>query len=121
MGSTTHCHNYDKALNNKELKEEIIKKEFYKCEVLHISIPKWGAAYVAYKNLNGHADPNKIFCAVVKITCNNSNEIGFKVIDEECGPYYCDCPKKILKILPPTLNEYANNWRKECMEKFKRK
>lgn len=45
------------------------------------------------------------------------NEITYKEITENGGPYECDCPQRILKILSPTTNEYALDWRNRCIEK----
>lgn len=38
----------------------------------------------------------------------------YKDMDETCGPYECKCPVGILKLLTPTDNEYANEWRQAC-------
>jgi hypothetical protein len=37
------------------------------------------------------------------------------------GPFQYDCPERILKLLTPTSNEYAQNWRNKCWENIKRK
>jgi hypothetical protein len=39
-----------------------------------------------------------------------------KVMDETVGPFYYDCPTRILDILTPTDNERANEWRAKCRE-----
>lgn len=39
---------------------------------------------------------------------------GYKLMDETEGPYYYDCPDSILKLLSPTENKIANEWRKAC-------
>lgn len=37
-----------------------------------------------------------------------------KVMDETVGPYYYDCPDRILDLLTPTENECARAWRMAC-------
>lgn len=118
MGTWTYHHDYYRPLKNSEIRKEIIEREFPSCKVHAISIPKWGEAYVAF-SVPKHSEPNKVFCAVVKIACNTSTEIGFKVMGEECGPYYYNCPKKILKMLSPTDYKTAIEWREECWKNFK--
>lgn len=39
---------------------------------------------------------------------------GYKDMDETMGPYYHDCPKRILDLLTPTDNVTALKWREEC-------
>ena len=36
-------------------------------------------------------------------------------------PYHYECPKSILKLLTPTDNELANEWREKCYEYHKQK
>jgi hypothetical protein len=115
MGTWSYYHGYHRPLKNSEIKEQLLIHEFSGCKVHHISIPKWGEAYVAFSN-DKLQDPNRIYCAVVKIAVNNHKEIGFKVMDEECHPYYYNCPKKILNMLSPTTNVHSLEWRKLCYE-----
>lgn len=42
---------------------------------------------------------------------------GYKDMDESMCPYYFDCPAGILKLLSPTDNESANEWRARCRQK----
>ncbi|MDN5375448.1 MAG: hypothetical protein PWQ39_488 [Thermacetogenium sp.] len=37
------------------------------------------------------------------------------------GPYCYDCPERILKLLTPTENEWANEWRRKCWERIEAK
>ena len=43
-----------------------------------------------------------------------------KTMDETMGPFYYDCPKRILKMLSPTDNEAALEWRRKCAESGKK-
>lgn len=40
---------------------------------------------------------------------------GFKDMDETMGPCEDDCPERILKLLTPTDNETALQWRRRCL------
>jgi hypothetical protein len=42
-------------------------------------------------------------------------------LGENAGPYSDDCPEKILRLLPPTNNEYALNWRRRCLARLRRR
>ena len=42
-------------------------------------------------------------------------------MDEFSGPSYYDCPKKVLNVLSETDNQWANDWRKRCIETSKMK
>lgn len=46
---------------------------------------------------------------------------GYKDMDETMGPYYHDCPARILDLLTPTESAYANEWRAKCRERLERK
>ncbi len=45
----------------------------------------------------------------------------YKDMSEDMLPYYFDCPLSILKLLSPTDNESALDWRRRCQEKAERK
>jgi len=51
---------------------------------------------------------------------NDYHNFGYKDMEEPMGPYYYNCPERILKLLTPTTNEYALKWRKKCWERIKR-
>lgn len=62
--------------------------------------------------------------AVVILTHIDRNgycNFGMKFIDEECGPYHCDCPRAVLDVLSPTDNRYAIKWRQACRERLSEK
>ena len=42
---------------------------------------------------------------------------GRKEMDETAGPFYYDCPDRILDLLTPTTNAYALEWRAKCRAK----
>ena len=73
--------------------------------------------YAAVQLLND--DVQEDVCAVVVLTktdCKSHWNFGYKDMNETMGPYECSCPESILKLLTPTTNEYALNWR-ECCKK----
>lgn len=70
--------------------------------------------YAAVKNLEN----GKTFGLIVLIE-KHGNEIGYKEMDESCHPYYYGATKKVIESLSPTESEYANEWRKNCLNKFK--
>ena len=69
------------------------------------------------------AEKVDIFAAVVLTGVNNKDYFNFsyKDMSESMGPHYYDCPKTILDLLTPTDSEFANEWRKLCYEKLKKK
>lgn len=94
-----------------------------KYEVLKSSM-KSSVYYAAVKKTK-FSEPEKatVFAAICMTSVNLKDHFNFsyKDMDETCGPYYYDCPVGILKLLSPTNNEYALNWRKKCREKTKEK
>ena len=46
---------------------------------------------------------------------------GHKSIDETMGPYYFDCPLRILNAASPTDNTDAQEWRQACRDHAKEK
>ena len=53
------------------------------------------------------------FCAVV-LTSYEDNSFYWKSISENSGPYECNCPESILKVLSETDDELAIKWRNSC-------
>lgn len=59
---------------------------------------------------------NKIGARIIIYEKNlNTGEVFFKEMTENEGPYYYDAPKKLIKLLSPTDNEYAREWREKCL------
>lgn len=73
--------------------------------------------YAAIKN----KETGEVFASIALTKIDNSDfcNFGVKWMDEECGPYHCDCPESILNLLSPTENEWALRWRKDCREAAK--
>ena len=77
-----------------------------------------------------HIQPDgsrRVWAAITRFQTGSKNGFGnfcYKDMDETCGPYYYDCPMKILNLLTETESEYANNWRENVRlyhEKRKKK
>ena len=55
-----------------------------------------------------------MICLIKRVPSDPNYNFGYKDMDESMGPCYYNCPKRILDLLTPTDNEYANRWRDEC-------
>jgi hypothetical protein len=44
----------------------------------------------------------------------------YKDMDETVGPYECECPARIIKMLTPTDSQWANEWRQKCLDNASR-
>lgn len=44
-----------------------------------------------------------------------------KSMSEEMGPFYYDCPERILALLTPSESKEANEWRAKCWENVYRR
>lgn len=58
---------------------------------------------------------------LVCLTSVDGWDFGYKDMFEDMGPFCYDCPESILKLLSPTDNEYANEWRTKCRERAEQK
>lgn len=62
--------------------------------------------------------PEGVKCNVVEYWADRESGGGYmlttRFTSEDCGPCENHCPKKILKLLTPTANEWALQWRAEC-------
>lgn len=65
-------------------------------------------------------ESGKVF-AVIFLTSVDGYEFCYKDMTENAGPYNYDCPESILKLLSPTDNEYALEWRQKCRKKAEQK
>lgn len=59
----------------------------------------------------------KVWAAVFLTSTEKADGCNFfyKNMDETVGPCQYDCPESILKLLSPTDNEYAKEWRNKCL------
>lgn len=100
------------------------------------SVMRGSTYYAAVKNLVRNAgvdedgenifipvEDGKVWAAVFLTSVNNREYCNFsyKDMDETCLPYYFECPESILKLLTPTENKNAIEWRKKCRYIAKKK
>lgn len=93
-----------KRKNTEEIKA-FFKAEFPTVEILYLSIQNFREVYIAMKDTKG-----KVFAAICLIE-NRCDEFGYKAMSEEEMPYYYNAPAKLLKMLSPTDNTNALEWR----------
>lgn len=99
----------------RESVEHCIRREFDDLVDLHIPHPNAAesAAYGAYRSRRG------LVVGVVVLFERSGEWVHLKTIDESMGPYYYDCPTRILDQLSP-LEAFgcdmssAKEWREKC-------
>lgn len=101
--------------------------DFFKKEcgdgLIDISQKGWSTAYAAYRMKDG-----KVCGLVIHLyRSRDYYNFGWKVVDEMMGPYECECPERILKLLSPpeefcegTTLEWSKRWRDQCWENIKK-
>lgn len=103
--------------------ESYIREQFENLVDLHIAHPDAGegAAYAACRIKSGHV------LGVVILFERSGEWISTKTMSEDMGPYYYDCPPRILQQLSP-LEEFmpagssfesAKEWRATCKQRAK--
>lgn len=91
------------------VKEWFASLEF---KVLEVKIVHRTQLYAAIQNKDG-----SVFACIGLLRYSKGEwNFSYKLMSEEEHPYYYKCPKSILNKLTPTDNEYANDWRKQCIE-----
>ena len=80
----------------------------------------YAAAQVLANGIGG-----EIFAIVCLVRWNPNDKegmiFGYKDMDETMGPNEASCPEAILKLLTPTQNEHALDWRKRCLANLQRR
>lgn len=74
--------------------------------------------YAAVETIGRATGERHVFAgvALVRISKSSGEEFGYKGMSEEMGPYYYNCPLRILDKLTPTENAIALAWRTKCRE-----
>jgi hypothetical protein len=75
---------------------------------------------VAYCAVQMHDEAKTVFALIIKLS-KDRGDWNYRDDDESMGPYHYDCPARILDLLTPTTDEYANNWRQQCRERLQLK
>lgn len=91
----------------------------FKNRVLKSGIKNYSTYYAAIESLNCNNGEKEVFAVITLVRFNNTYfNFGYKDMDETYGPYQTDCPESILKLLTPTTNELAKQWREKCWNKI---
>lgn len=114
MGWTsTHKPNY---LTTIEYFRNILTSDNH--EVLDIAFVQRSEIYAAVKI---HSTQEVVaFVAMVTFGKGYYN-LSYKNMDESMGPAINNCPERILKLLSPTDCDSALKWRKQCMDRIKKR
>ena len=84
-------------------------------KVLDIAIVKRNTAYLAVKRTCIDTGKSEVFAMVILIRNSRGHfNITIKEMSEDMGPFYYDCPARILDLLTPTENAEAVMWRERC-------
>lgn len=90
-------------------------------EVIGLAVVHRATAYLAYRRFayvrDGVSYPERVTAKVVLLRWGRGYyNVHYKAMGEECGPCESNCPEKILKLLTPTEDQYALEWRARCWE-----
>ncbi|WP_196769057.1 DUF6927 domain-containing protein [Neomoorella thermoacetica] len=79
-------------------------------------------AYLAVETGDA-SGPKEVFAVVCLLSYRPKDyfNFGYKDMSEDMGPYYYNCPERILKLLTPTENKLALEWREKCWERIRAK
>ncbi|MEW6289967.1 MAG: hypothetical protein AB1545_08945 [Thermodesulfobacteriota bacterium] len=107
------------------------ENEHGRCTLLDIAIVKMRTAYMAVEIIRRDTATNGLDPATRKVVAfvflldyrpsDPDYDMGYKDMDESVGPYEIECPERILKLLTPTDQEYAVQWRQRCWDNIARK
>lgn len=106
-------------MDNRWTQEE--SEKYPKLRVLKSSMV--GNIYYAAIEVSRGGKIEEVF-ATTAITSTNMKDyynFSYKDLDETMGGCNYDCPVGILNLLTPTDNEYALQWRAECLKQRKKK
>ena len=94
-----------------------LNRGFY---ILKKSAMVGGVYYAAVERTDGKYGT---FCAVILADVGERDyyNISIKVMSDDMGPAYYDCPASILALLSETDNEFALEWRARCREEVRKK
>lgn len=89
-------------------------------KIIDCAVVNLRTAYIAYEigDGRGRREVIAVVCAL-DYAPNDYYNFGYKDMDETMGPYQCDCPERILKLLTPTEHEWAKKWREKCWERIR--
>jgi hypothetical protein len=80
-------------------------------KVVDMAHKNFKTVYMAYQEVSTGIVRASVFLISYH---KKDHELMYKEISESSGPYEVNCPERILKLLTPTDNETANQWRQQC-------
>ena len=86
-------------------------------QILDSALVNLKTFYAAVERVDKATGERQVWAAVILIDYHRRGyitEVCWKDLDETMGPVRCRCPEKILKLLTPTDNKNANEWRARC-------
>lgn len=100
----------------------------YVYRVLDSALVNLREFYAAVEEVHKETGDRRVWAAVFKITLMRAplsdpwdHNFCYKDMDESMGPYFYNCPERILKLLTPTEHEHARHWREECWKRINTK
>ena len=79
--------------------------------------------YYAAAQVIENEQPGHVVAIVCLVRWNPRDKeelhFGYKDMDETCGPCEDACPERILRLLTPTTNEHALDWRRRCLARLR--
>lgn len=86
--------------------------------VLDSALVNFTEYYAAVEKVNTVTGERIVWAAIFRIRMyresSHDGNFAWKDQDETCGCLEVNCPARILKLLTPTDNEHANEWRAAC-------
>lgn len=118
MGWTTYWAPATTKTADLVIKELTCSNEVRTWEVLDHAMR--GSVFYGLVKVTTIADGSTRYYGAVWLTSRRGGEFGYKDMSEDCGPYYYDCPKRILDkldALAPNPGQGAVEWRQACRKK----
>jgi len=87
----------------------------YTQRVLDAAIVNLTEYYAAVERISKTGE-REVWChvAMIRFTRDRDYNFGKKDMEDSMGPTIANCPLRILKLLTPTYDKTANDWRTEC-------
>lgn len=127
MGWTSYHASHYNRVNGREVVDRLAECDAYfvgglNAGFYHLkkSAMVGGVYYAAVERSDGKYGT---FGAVILVDVDESlyYNISIKVMSEDMGPAYYDCPASILALLSETDNEFALEWRERCRDEARKK
>ena len=99
----------------KVLKSTVLGRVYYAAVAICKKWPE-GSSYKPEELVEIPENERRVVGFVILTSVDNNDwfNFNFKEMEETCGPCEDHCPMGIIKLLTPTISEYANEWRERC-------